>query len=96
MPTGLHHEDQKLMYKDKERISKTYLDVLGVKDRSKMVLVEDPISQKKRGISRCERMRRWRKPLNQHPRLAWKSIALLEKWSFCYGNFLRKKMRRKF
>uniref|UniRef100_A0A251U5M0 Putative BAG domain, Ubiquitin-related domain protein n=1 Tax=Helianthus annuus TaxID=4232 RepID=A0A251U5M0_HELAN len=38
-PTGLHHEDQKLMYKDKERGSKTYLDVVGVKDRLKMVLV---------------------------------------------------------
>ncbi|KAF5795539.1 putative Ubiquitin-like domain superfamily, BAG domain superfamily [Helianthus annuus] len=46
-PTGLHHEDQKLMYKDKERGSKTYLDVVGVKDRLKMVLVEDPISQEK-------------------------------------------------
>uniref|UniRef100_A0A251U1V1 Putative BAG domain, Ubiquitin-related domain protein n=1 Tax=Helianthus annuus TaxID=4232 RepID=A0A251U1V1_HELAN len=46
-PTGLHHEDQKLMYKDKERSSKTYLDVVGVKDRLKMVLVEDPISQEK-------------------------------------------------
>ncbi|KAJ0883151.1 putative BAG domain superfamily, molecular chaperone regulator BAG [Helianthus annuus] len=38
------------MYKDKERISKTYPDVVGVKDRLKMVLVEDPISQKKRYI----------------------------------------------
>lgn len=49
-PTGLHHEDQKLMYKDKERNSKTFLDVVGVKDRSKMVLFEDPISQEKRYI----------------------------------------------
>ncbi|KAF5765801.1 putative Ubiquitin-like domain, BAG domain, Ubiquitin-like domain superfamily [Helianthus annuus] len=47
-PTGLHHEDQKLMYKDKVRDSKSYLDVVGVKDRSKMVVVEDPISQEKR------------------------------------------------
>ncbi|KVI04752.1 BAG family molecular chaperone regulator 2-like [Cynara cardunculus var. scolymus] len=47
-PTGLHHEDQKLMYKDKERASKTFLDAVGVKDKSKMVLVEDPISQEKR------------------------------------------------
>ncbi|KAI3519509.1 hypothetical protein L1887_08688 [Cichorium endivia] len=49
-PTGLHHEDQKIMYKDKERSSKTFLDVVGVKDRSKMVVVEDPISQEKRYI----------------------------------------------
>lgn len=49
-PTGLHHEDQKIMYKDKERSSKTFLDVVGVKDRSKMVVLEDPISQEKRYI----------------------------------------------
>ncbi|CAN6709621.1 unnamed protein product [Malus baccata var. baccata] len=47
-PTGLHHEDQKLIFKDKERDSKAFLDMSGVKDRSKMVLVEDPISQEKR------------------------------------------------
>ncbi|KAM7504711.1 hypothetical protein LguiB_003615 [Lonicera macranthoides] len=47
-PTGLHHEDQKLLFKDKERDSKAFLDVSGVKDRSKMVLVEDPISKEKR------------------------------------------------
>lgn len=47
-PTGLHHEDQKLLFKDKERDSKTFLDVVGVKDRSKIVLVQDPISQEKR------------------------------------------------
>lgn len=47
-PTGLHHEDQKLIYKDKERSSKTFLDVVGVKDKSKMVVMEDPISQERR------------------------------------------------
>lgn len=47
-PTGLHHEDQKLLYKDKERENKTFLDIAGVKDKSKIVLIEDPISQEKR------------------------------------------------
>ncbi|KAJ7970008.1 BAG family molecular chaperone regulator-like protein [Quillaja saponaria] len=47
-PTGLHHQDQKLIYKDKERDSKAFLDITGVKDKSKIVLVEDPISQEKR------------------------------------------------
>ncbi|CAI0463380.1 unnamed protein product [Linum tenue] len=47
-PTGLHHQDQKLIYKDKERDSKAFLDMTGVKDKSKMVLLEDPISQEKR------------------------------------------------
>lgn len=46
--TGLHHQDQKLFYKDKERDSKAFLDMVGVKDKSKIVLVEDPISQEKR------------------------------------------------
>ncbi|GMI99583.1 BCL-2-associated athanogene 1 [Hibiscus trionum] len=47
-PTGLHHQDQKLLYKDKERDSNAFLDVAGVKDKSKLVLMEDPISQEKR------------------------------------------------
>ncbi|KAI3724359.1 hypothetical protein L2E82_36131 [Cichorium intybus] len=47
-PTGLHHEDQNLMYKDKARDSKSCLDAVGVKDRSKIVVLEDPISQEKR------------------------------------------------
>lgn len=47
-PTGLHHQDQKLFYKDKERDSKAFLDIVGVKDKSKLVLMEDPISQEKR------------------------------------------------
>lgn len=46
--TGLHQEDQKLIYKEKERDSKAFLDISGVKDRSKILLVEDPISQEKR------------------------------------------------
>ncbi|XXG67219.1 hypothetical protein AAC387_Pa06g0618 [Persea americana] len=48
--TGLHHQDQKLIFKDKERSSNAYLDMAGVKDRSKIVLVEDPMSQERRYI----------------------------------------------
>ncbi|KAI3925765.1 hypothetical protein MKX01_003324 [Papaver californicum] len=47
-PTGLHPDDQKLLFKDKERDSKAYLDVVGVKDRSKIVVMEDPMRQEKR------------------------------------------------
>ncbi|PNX77945.1 bag family molecular chaperone regulator 1-like protein [Trifolium pratense] len=39
--TGLHVEDQKLIFKKKERDSKSYLDVERVKDGSKLVLIED-------------------------------------------------------
>ncbi|XVF09800.1 hypothetical protein REPUB_Repub07fG0128000 [Reevesia pubescens] len=47
-PTGLHHQDQKVLYKDKERDSNAFLDMAGVKDKSKLVLVEDPVSHEKR------------------------------------------------
>ncbi|CAI9106825.1 OLC1v1006054C1 [Oldenlandia corymbosa var. corymbosa] len=47
-PTGLHHQDQKLLFKDKERDNNAFLDTVGVKDKSKIVLMEDPISQEKR------------------------------------------------
>jgi hypothetical protein len=40
--TGLHPEDQKVLYKDRERDSKDFLDMVGVRDRSKMTMVEDP------------------------------------------------------
>lgn len=46
--TGLHPQDQKLLFKDKERESSAYLDTSGVKDRSKIVLVEDPAGQARR------------------------------------------------
>ncbi|KAI7730208.1 hypothetical protein M8C21_023386, partial [Ambrosia artemisiifolia] len=49
-PTRLHHEDQKIIYKDKEMASKTFLDIVGVKDGSKMVLLDDPVSREKRYV----------------------------------------------
>ncbi|KAJ8555722.1 hypothetical protein K7X08_013218 [Anisodus acutangulus] len=47
-PTGLHTEDQKIFYKEKERDSRGFLDVAGLKDGSKLVLVEDEIIKEKR------------------------------------------------
>lgn len=46
--TKLHHLDQKLIYKKKERDSKEYLDVARVKQGSKIVLVEDILGREKR------------------------------------------------
>lgn len=46
--TGLHPEEQKLIYKKKERDSKGYLDVARVRDGSKIVLVEDVIIRERR------------------------------------------------
>jgi hypothetical protein len=48
--TGLHLEDQKVLYKDRERDSKEFLDMVGVRDRSKMIMVEDPEAQARRLI----------------------------------------------
>ncbi|CAN4127512.1 unnamed protein product [Withania somnifera] len=47
-PTGLHPDDQKLFYKEKEKDSRSFLDVAGLKDGSKLVLIEDEISKEKR------------------------------------------------
>ncbi|KAL0358989.1 UNVERIFIED_CONTAM: BAG family molecular chaperone regulator 1 [Sesamum angustifolium] len=46
-PTGLHHQDQKLFTRIK-RDSNAFLDISGVKDKSKIVLQQDPVSQEKR------------------------------------------------
>ncbi|GAA0164552.1 chaperone [Lithospermum erythrorhizon] len=48
--TGLHHQDQKILYKDKERDSKSFIDYVGVKNGSKLVLLEDEISKERRCI----------------------------------------------
>ncbi|XP_009609256.1 BAG family molecular chaperone regulator 3-like [Nicotiana tomentosiformis] len=48
--TGLHPEDQKIFYKEKERDSRGFLDVAGLKDGSKLVLIEDEISREKRFV----------------------------------------------
>ncbi|CAK7335445.1 unnamed protein product [Dovyalis caffra] len=48
--TGVHHEDQKLIYKKKERNSTAYLDITGVKDGSKIVLIEDITSRERRRL----------------------------------------------
>lgn len=53
-PTGLHPLDQKILFKDKERESTAYLDTAGVKDKSKLVVLEDLKAQAKR----CLEMRR--------------------------------------
>lgn len=46
--TGLHPLDMKLIYKDRLRPSTAFLDVAGVKDKSTVVLEEDPTARAKR------------------------------------------------
>ncbi|KAL4602704.1 hypothetical protein ACB092_10G073500 [Castanea dentata] len=48
--TGLHPLDQKLIYKNKERVSKAYLDAARVKNGSKIELVEDIVSRERRCV----------------------------------------------
>ncbi|WVZ11247.1 hypothetical protein V8G54_015777 [Vigna mungo] len=53
-PTGLHVQDQKLIYKNKERDSKSYLDVERVKDGSKLVLLVDIESRERRILEKLK------------------------------------------
>lgn len=46
--TGIHPLDQKILFKNKERDSSAYLDTSGVKDRSKLVVLEDSAAQARR------------------------------------------------
>lgn len=48
--TGLHTQDQKVYYKEKERDSKSFLDTAGVKNGSKMVVMEDELSKERRCV----------------------------------------------
>ncbi|CAJ1943580.1 unnamed protein product [Sphenostylis stenocarpa] len=53
-PTGLHVQDQKLIYKKKERNSKSYLDVEKVKDGSKLMLLVDIESRERRMLEKLK------------------------------------------
>lgn len=48
--TGLQVDEQKVVYRGKERQNGEYLDACGVKDRSKVVLIQDPSSIERRFI----------------------------------------------
>ncbi|XP_068656960.1 BAG family molecular chaperone regulator 2-like [Aristolochia californica] len=48
--TRLQPEEQRLIFRGKERGNNEYLDMTGVKDLSKIVLLEDPTSMEKRYI----------------------------------------------
>lgn len=48
--TGLQVGEQKIIYRERERGNKEYLDRCGVKDRSKLILMEDPTSIERRYI----------------------------------------------
>ena len=68
--TGLHAQDQKLIFKKKERGSKSYLDVERVKDGSKLVLLEDIESRERRiletlRIAKKEKASKSLKEINQ-------------------------------
>lgn len=48
--TGLQPGEQRIIFRGKERESGEYLDICGVKDRSKVILIEDPESIERRFI----------------------------------------------
>ncbi|KAJ0980735.1 hypothetical protein J5N97_008990 [Dioscorea zingiberensis] len=49
--TGLQPAEQRLLHRGKERGNSEFLDACGVKDRSKLVLTEDPSSLERRYIA---------------------------------------------
>ncbi|CAM8987975.1 unnamed protein product [Rhodiola kirilowii] len=46
--TGLQPDEQRLVFKRKERENKAYLDICGVKEGSKVELLEDPLCRERR------------------------------------------------
>lgn len=46
--TGLHPQEQRLLFRGKEREDADYLHIAGVSDMSKISLVEDPASKEKK------------------------------------------------
>ncbi|KAK7265538.1 hypothetical protein RJT34_33158 [Clitoria ternatea] len=66
-PTGLHAQDQKLIFKKKERDSKSHLDVERVRDGSKLVLIEDIESRERRMLEtlRIAKKEKTSKSLNE-------------------------------
>ncbi|KAL6501645.1 hypothetical protein OROGR_026778 [Orobanche gracilis] len=59
--TGLHTHDLQLIFKEKERDSKTFLDVCGVKDGSKIVLIEDEMSRERKCLESCKNAKKMEK-----------------------------------
>lgn len=46
--TGLHPPEQRLLFRGKEKEDADFLHIAGVKDKSKIILVEDPASKERR------------------------------------------------
>ncbi|PKA66342.1 BAG family molecular chaperone regulator 3 [Apostasia shenzhenica] len=46
--TGLHPQEQRIFFKDRERDSSAFLDIAGVKDGARMVVEDDPTARAKR------------------------------------------------
>eukprot|EP00252_Welwitschia_mirabilis_P020415 TRINITY_DN5000_c0_g2_i1.p1 TRINITY_DN5000_c0_g2~~TRINITY_DN5000_c0_g2_i1.p1 ORF type:complete len:255 (-),score=45.99 TRINITY_DN5000_c0_g2_i1:387-1151(-) len=48
--TGLQPNEQRLIFRGKERDNSDFLDITGVKDKSKIILIEDPCSRERKYI----------------------------------------------
>ena len=64
--TGLRPSEQRVMFKGRERMNGEFLDGCGVKDRSKLVVTEDPASIERRFVE----SRR-----NSKIQAAWRAIS---------------------
>ncbi|KAF7842916.1 BAG family molecular chaperone regulator 2 [Senna tora] len=70
--TGLQGNEQRVVYRGKERENGEYLDICGVKDRSKLILIQDPSSIERRFLE----MRRKAKIHTAHRAISHVSIEL--------------------
>ncbi|XP_021812430.1 BAG family molecular chaperone regulator 2-like [Prunus avium] len=70
--TGLQPGEQRLIFRGKERENVEYLDMCGVKDRSKVILIEDPASIERR----ADEMRRNAKIQSAHRAISDVSVEV--------------------
>ncbi|BBH01143.1 BCL-2-associated athanogene 2 [Prunus dulcis] len=70
--TGLQPGEQRLLFRGKERENGEYLDMWGVKDRSKVILIQDPASIERR----ADEMRRNAKIQSAHRAISDVSVEV--------------------
>ncbi|CAL9015943.1 unnamed protein product [Prunus brigantina] len=70
--TGLQPGEQRLLFRGKERENGEYLDMFGVKDRSKVILIQDPASIERR----ADEMRRNAKIQSAHRAISDVSVEV--------------------
>lgn len=82
--TGLQPAEQRLIFRGKERENGDYLDTCGVKDRSKVILIDDPVSKERRMVemrrkAKIERIQRLIDDLSTEVDRLAEQVSVIEK-----------------